>query len=100
MKPETMKQLQHLMNEYRRSGAKNYRRKQYERLVFMLNDIIQHEQIRGNELQQLGRKHVIGFWRRHDDWSQQTRKEYWQVLNVFYQRLGRFEPPKPKSKNL
>lgn len=96
MKPETLRLVLYLMNDYKRTGAKAYRKKQVGRLMYMLNDIIQAEGLKGVCLHRIGRKHVIGFWRRHEHLSYQTRKEYWQILNVLYQKLGKLEPPRPK----
>lgn len=100
MKPEIQQRIFYLMNDYKRTGAKKYRQKQYGRLMFMLNDMIQYENLNQFELEKIGRKHVIGFWRRHEHLSYQTRKEYWQILNLLYQKLGKLEPPKPKPINV
>lgn len=77
-------------------GAKNYRKKQFKRLLLMLNNIIEYEHLQSHELERMGRKHVIGFWRRHESLSDKTRKEYWQILSVLFQKLGKHSPPKPK----
>lgn len=43
MTPEMHQTVNRLLHTYKRTGAKSYRRKQVKRLMFMLNNIIQHE---------------------------------------------------------
>lgn len=100
MNADTYKTLKHLLHYYKRTGSKAYRKKQVVRLVFMLNNIFEYEKISSNQLNALGRKHIIGFWRRHQNLSEKTRKEYWAITNVLFEQLGKPRPPLPKpSKN-
>lgn len=99
MTPKTHRTVISLMHSYKRTGSKVYRKKQVSRLMSMLNNIFEHEQIQTNELQQLGRKQMIGFWRRHEHLSEKTRKEYWLISHLLFEQLGKRSPPKPnKSK--
>ena len=100
MTPEMHQTVNHLLHAYKRTGAKSYRRKQVKRLMFMLNNIIQHEKNPTLQLHQLGRKQIIGFWRRHDHFSEATKNEYWRIVEILFERLGKVSPPKPnKNKN-
>lgn len=99
MTPEMHQTVNHLLHAYKRTGAKSYRRKQVKRLMFMLNNIIQHEKNPTLQLHQLGRKQIIGFWRRHQHLSESTKNEYWRIVEILFECLGKAPPPKPnKSK--
>ena len=97
MKPTLLNEIQYLMTPYLRTGSKTFRRKQISRLMFMLNNIFEHESPTPQDLRQIGRRQVIGFWRRHEHLTQKTRLEYWYVLKWLFERLNKPEPPKPKN---
>jgi hypothetical protein len=97
MTPEMHQTVNHLLHAYKRTGAKSYRRKQVKRLMFMLNNIIQHEKNPTLQLHQLGRKQIIGFWRRHQHLSESTKNEYWRIVEILFECLGKAPPPKPKK---
>ena len=96
MTPEMHQTVNRLLHTYKRTGAKSYRRKQVKRLMFMLNNIIQYEKNPTLQLHQLGRKQIIGFWQRHTHLSESTRNEYWRIMEVLFEQLGKTKPPKPK----
>ena len=97
MTPEMHQTVNHLLHTYKRTGAKSYRRKQVKRLMFMLNNIIQHEKNPTLQLHQLGRKQIIGFWRRHQHLSESTKNEYWRIVEILFEHLGKPSPPKPNK---
>ena len=61
-----------------------------------MNNIIQHEKNPTLQLHQLGRKQIIGFWRRHEHLSESTKDEYWRIIAILFGQLGKSLPPKPK----
>ena len=97
MTPEMHQTVNRLLHTYKRTGAKSYRRKQVKRLMFMLNNIIQHEKNPTLQLHQLGRKQIIGFWRRHQHLSESTKNEYWRIVEILFEHLGKPSPPKPNK---
>lgn len=62
--------------------------------MFMLNNIIQHEKNPTLQLNQPGRKQIIGFWRRHDHLFELTQNEYWLIVEILFECLGKVLPPK------
>lgn len=97
MKESARKELDRIMRGYRAKGGKAYRKKQYQRASFILNDIFIHEPLVHDRLESLGRNHVIGFWRRHESDNQTTRMNYWYAIKIVFKLLGKPEPPKPKN---
>lgn len=87
-------QVRLVLSDYRAHGAKSYRKKQFQRACSILDEILAYEGL--NEISKLGRRQIIGYWRRHEHESQKTRIEKFRILKILFLRLGKNEPPKPK----
>ncbi|MBY5948444.1 hypothetical protein [Photobacterium rosenbergii] len=100
MSPESKKIIDFHFGVYRRQGAKKYRKKQYRRLLNILNDIFNHEPSAHGELKRIGRKQIIGYWQRTINETDQTRLEKWRVLDRLFQAIKKPSPPRPRRKNI
>jgi hypothetical protein len=77
-----------------RGGSKDNRKKQVSRIIEFLDWAESTENVRS--LHGLGRKHVIGFWKSHRDFSEETAYKYWLGISELWERIGKHEdPPKP-----
>lgn len=52
------------------------------RLVRIIDDILTHEPI--SQIHSIGRRQLIGYWRRHEHESQKTRTEKYHILVRFF----------------
>ena len=95
MKESSLREFNRLMRPYCAKGSKANRTKQCQRALFAINDIFKHEPLVRDRLESLGRKHVIGFWRRNEAMNQTTRMNYWYALRTTFELLGKSDPPKP-----
>lgn len=95
MSPENYNICRYHMVDHNTHGAKSFRKKQFKRLVCLLDEIFEHEPI--SNFSQMGKRQIIGYWRRHEHESQKTRIEKWRVLKELWNQLGKDEPPKPKT---
>ncbi|MBY5949283.1 hypothetical protein [Photobacterium rosenbergii] len=98
MSPESKKIIDFHFGAYRRQGAKGYRRKQYGRLLNIINDIFDHEPSAQGKLDRIGRKQIIGYWCRTEDETEKTRIEKWRVLAILFKALKKPSPPRPRKK--
>ncbi len=91
---KTAKEILFVMHDYKSKGKKSpYKKKQMRRLMSILENIVQSEQ---QELQDIGRKHIIGYYRRHTDETYKTLKEKYSILEKFFSRYNpRLKVPKP-----
>ena len=97
MSPESFQIIQMAMHTYRRRGAPEYRKRQYKRLLSAIKDIFDHEPNCHGNINRIGRKQLIGYWRRHEHLSQKVRVEHYRVLYELFERLEiRVTVPKPK----
>lgn len=92
-------EIRKIMHTYIAKGTKSgYKKRQISRLFDALEDIFHAE---GSErLDTIGRRQLIGFWRRNQD-SDRVRYEKYLILREFFGRFNnRVTVPKPKSKSL
>ncbi len=87
-------QLQKLAHSYVRRGAKANRRQQLGRMIRFLEFVEETE--RPNNLQEIGNRHVISFWKEHRTMADKTANGYWLALCELW-RLAQKKgtPPKP-----
>jgi len=98
MSPESFQAIEMAMHIYRRRGATEYRKRQYKRLLNALKDIFDHEPNCHGNINRIGRRQIIGYWRRHEHLSQKVRIEHYRVLNEFFDQLEiQVAVPKPKQ---
>ena len=98
MSPESFKIIEIAMHIYRRRGATEYRKRQYKRLLGALKDIFEHEPNCYGNINKVGRKQLIGYWRRNEHISQKVRIEYYRVLSDFFEILDtQIRVPKPRK---
>lgn len=87
-------QLQKLAHNYVRRGAKANRRQQLGRMIRFLEFVEEIE--RPNNLHEIGRRHVVSFWKSHRTMAAKTRYGYWLALCELWrltQKPG--TPPRP-----
>lgn len=88
-----------VMSSYTSKGKKSsYKRKQMRRLIQILEDILSHEPI--SQIHCIGRRQIIGYWRRHEHESHKTRMEKYHILVKFfaaYDLTANVTVPKPKT---
>lgn len=96
MIPEDKKIVDFHLQEYRRTGATGYHRKQYRRLIDIIDDILEHEP-KCHKIIHIGRRQIIGYWERTKTESKNARLEKWRILCLFFEKSERKTPPKPKA---
>jgi hypothetical protein len=73
-----------------------YKRKQVLRLIRIFDDIFCHEST--SRIDAIGRRQIIGYWRRHEHESYKTRMEKYHILTKFfasYEKTQHVTVPKP-----
>lgn len=87
-------QLQKLAHNYIRRGAKANRRQQLGRMIKFLEFVEETE--RPNNLHEIGKRHVVSFWKAHRTMADKTAQGYWLALCELW-RLAQKKgtPPKP-----
>ena len=89
-----VKQIQALAHHYVRQGAKAHRRLQVGRMIKFVEFIEQTE--RPHNLHEIGKRHVIAFWKSHRDLAPKTAHAYWLALCVIWEWTDKpGQPPKP-----
>ena len=97
MSPESFQAIEMAMHIYRRRGATEYRKRQYKRLLNALKDIFECEPNLHGNINRIGRKQLIGYWRRHEHLSQKVRVEHYRVIYELFNHLDtQITVPKPK----
>ena len=87
-------QIQTLAHQYVRSGSKANRRLQVGRMIKFVEFIEQTERV--HNLHEIGRRHVLLFWKQHRDMAPKTAHAYWLALCVIWQWSDKpGTPPKP-----
>jgi hypothetical protein len=77
-----------------RKGSKENRRLQVGRMIKFVEFIEQTEQL--HNLHEIGRRHVIQFWKANRDMAPKTANAYWLALCVIWQWSEKpGTPPKP-----
>lgn len=97
MHNQTFKKIHLAMHEYTAKGTKSgYKKKQMKRLVSIFEDIFENEQ--DSRLEAIGRRQIIGFWRRTEHEANKTRLAKYQILKRFFESFNkRVTVPKPKT---
>lgn len=98
MHNKTVNMIYQAMSKYYRKGKKSgYKQKQMRRLIAILNDISQHE---GTEnLSTIGRRQIIGYWRRTEEETHSTRCEKYNILVKYFEEENpTVTVPKPKTR--
>jgi len=92
-------QVRRLAHGYVRHGSKANRRQQVGRLVVMVEWITTRDRLTG--LDQIGKRHVIDFWKAHRHLADRTAYAYWLALRELWVWLDRQgKPPKPRLQNM
>lgn len=87
-------EIRNLAHSYVRKGGKDHRRKQVRRLLLFVEWVQTQEKV--GYLAQLGKRHVIRFWEAHQDFSDQTRYQYWLAFCELWRWLKKpGKPPRP-----
>ncbi|HLF97356.1 MAG TPA: hypothetical protein VI457_09450 [Methylococcaceae bacterium] len=91
-------QLRPLAHGYVRHGGKRNRRQQMKRLAAFLTWIQSRERVTG--LDQVGKRHVILFWKAQREMAPRTLYGYWLAIRELWRWLERpGEPPRPLQTN-
>ena len=90
-------QIHLTMMPYTTKGKKSsYKKKQMKRLVAILEDVFRHENTQ--DLNSIGRKQLIGYWRRTEHEKINTRREKYMVLKRFFELYNpKITVPMPHS---
>ncbi len=87
-------QVQALAHQYVRSGSKANRRLQVGRMIKFVGFIEQTERL--HNLHEIGRRHVIQFWKSNRNMAPKTANAYWLALCLIWQWSGKpGTPPRP-----
>jgi hypothetical protein len=89
-----VKQLRNLAHDYVRSGSKQNRKLQVGRIIKFIEFIETSERL--HSLQEIGKRHVIVFWKAHRKLAAKTAQAYWLALCQLWLWLEKpGKPPKP-----
>ena len=89
--PTLASQIRERAHVYVAHGGKQNRRQQVERLVLFVTWA--QAEFRLNGLEQLGKRHVISYWKAHRDLAPRTAEGYWRAIGLLWVWLDRVEPP-------
>lgn len=82
MHPQTHFEIRQTLIVYSTKGKKSaYKKKQMKRLIAIIDDIFKHEPI--SSLESIGKRQIIGYWKRHENESVKTRREKYSILSKF-----------------
>ncbi|MGR5303008.1 hypothetical protein [Vibrio alfacsensis] len=100
MHHQTYAFIHQCMLPYTKKGKKStYKKKQMKRLIAIINDIFQHEGIA--RLDSIGKRQLIGYWRRTEHEQFETRRAKYTILKKFF---ALYHPqvtvPEPKKRAL
>lgn len=88
------KKSENYFRDYVRGGGKENRKRQVSRIVEFLDWVESTEKV--ISLHGLGKRHVIGFWKAHRHFSDETAYKYWLGIAKLWQWIGKHEePPSP-----
>ncbi|MEZ8196957.1 hypothetical protein [Vibrio cortegadensis] len=89
--------IRQIMITYSHKGKKSlYKKKQMKRLISILDDIFSHEGIQ--QLSIVGRKQLIGYWRRTEHEKYETRRAKYCILYRFFSLYNpQVTVPEPKK---
>lgn len=90
-----LKEAEFLTREYVRKGGKTNRRQQRARILAFADFCGQQGQ---NSLGQIGRAHVVAYWKANRHLSDATLYNHWCALVTLWKLSGKSgSPPKPKT---
>jgi hypothetical protein len=96
MSDNCVSQIKELMSGYVRKGSKENRSRQVKKMIYVINFIEAQEKL--GDLNRLGKRQIIAFWKSHEHLSEKTRYEYWRALDILFKKMSRKDiPPKPFS---
>ena len=89
-----VRKINELSHRYVRSGSKKNRRLQIGRIIKFVEFIEETEKLHG--LQEIGKRHVIQFWKSHREFADKTANDYWLALCILWKLADKAgTPPKP-----
>lgn len=89
-----VRKINELSHRYVRSGSKENRRLQIGRIIKFVEFIEETEKLHG--LQEIGKRHVIQFWKSHREFADKTANDYWLALCILWKLADKAgTPPKP-----
>ncbi|MCG3814296.1 hypothetical protein I3260_18865 [Photobacterium damselae] len=95
MNQDTKRLVDEAMRDFRRTGRKQFRKRQFNALCGLLNDIFDNEpQCRG-QVQSIGFRQLTGYYRRYSHLKLETLVSRWRVLCVLFKKIGMNEPIHP-----
>ena len=97
MSPSNLKEIEQLLNTYKRGGSSSYRRIQVKRLISILDDIFAHEPKCFDRINAVGRRQIIGYYKRHSNEKMTTLIEKWRVLSLLFELKSLKAPVHPAS---
>ena len=89
-----LKEVEALSHAYVRKGGKDNRRQQRARMLAFA----EHAAASGaHSLGQLGKAHVIDYWKSHREFAASTAYSHWLAIRDLWQLAGKVgEPPRPR----
>lgn len=96
MHNKTYGQINQIMLPYSSKGKKSaFKKKQIKRLISIFDDIFISE--KSEDLRAIGKRQIIGHWRRIAHETDKTRKEKYSILKCFFSFYKPiFKVPRPK----
>jgi hypothetical protein len=89
-----VKQVRALAHDYVRCGSKSNRRLQVGRIIKFVESVEETERL--YNLHEIGRRHVLHFWKGHREFAPKTANDYWLALCILWRWSGKpGSPPKP-----
>lgn len=97
MHSKTYALIRMTMVEYIKKGSKStYKKVQMKRLIAIIENIFEHEKC--TDLNAIGRRQIIGYWRRTTHESDKTRREKYTILKIFFALYSpQVTVPEPKK---
>jgi len=90
-----VKQLTH---SYVRKGGKCNRNQQRKRMLSFAKHV---ENLGAKSMGQVGRRHVILYWKANRDLSSSTLYNHWLAIRELWALAGKIgDPPKPNTENM
>ena len=97
MNQDTKRIVDEAMRDFRRTGRKQFRKRQFNALCDVLNDIFDNEIECRGQLQSIGWRQLTGYYKRHSDLKLATLVARWRVLCVLFEKIGMNEPLHPSK---
>ena len=90
--------VRQVMMPYTTKGKKSsFKKVQMKRLISVLDDIFQHEGM--SDLNAIGKRQIIGYWRRTESETDKTRREKYSILRRYFSLYNpTVQVPEPKKR--